>query len=53
VAIVASARQTTEELYLLQKLATRLEAMTDSVPRKGRRTAAGQRRSQSEQHGAG
>jgi NADH-quinone oxidoreductase subunit G len=35
VAIVASARQTTEELYLLKKLATRLGALTDSVPRLG------------------
>jgi NADH-quinone oxidoreductase subunit G len=33
VAIVASARQTNEELFLLKKLATRLDAMTDSVPR--------------------
>jgi NADH-quinone oxidoreductase subunit G len=32
-AIVASARQTTEELYLLSKLAGKLGAMTDSVPR--------------------
>jgi len=32
-AIVASARQTNEELYLLAKLAKRLEAVTDSVPR--------------------
>jgi NADH-quinone oxidoreductase subunit G len=35
VAIVASARQTTEELYLLKKLATRLGALTDSIPREG------------------
>jgi NADH-quinone oxidoreductase subunit G len=35
VAIVASARQTTEELYLLKKLATKLSAITDSVPRTG------------------
>ena len=35
VAIVASARQTTEELYLLKKLATRLGAITDSVAREG------------------
>ncbi len=33
VAIVASARQTNEELYLLAKLAKRLGAITDSVPR--------------------
>jgi NADH-quinone oxidoreductase subunit G len=33
VAIVASARQTNEELYLLAKLAKRLGAVTDSVPR--------------------
>lgn len=32
-AIIASARQTNEELYLLSKLAKRLEAITDSVPR--------------------
>ncbi len=35
IAIVASARQTTEELYLLKRLATRLGALTDSVPRLG------------------
>ena len=34
-AIVASARQTNEELFLLKKLATRLGALTDSVPRCG------------------
>jgi NADH-quinone oxidoreductase subunit G len=34
-AIVASARQTNEELYLLSKLAQKLEAVTDSVPRSG------------------
>jgi len=33
VAIVASARQTNEELYLLNKLKTKLGAMSDSVPR--------------------
>jgi NADH-quinone oxidoreductase subunit G len=35
VAIIASARQTTEELYLLKKLATSLGALTDSVLRRG------------------
>ncbi len=35
VAIVASARQTTEELYLLAKLAGKFGALTDSVPRIG------------------
>ncbi len=35
VAIVASARQSTEELYLLKKLATKLGALTDSIPREG------------------
>ncbi len=35
VAIVASARQTNEELYLLSKLAKKLGALTDSVPRTG------------------
>jgi NADH-quinone oxidoreductase subunit G len=35
VAIVASARQTTEEIYLLKKLAERVGAMTDVVPRSG------------------
>ncbi len=35
VAIVASARQTNEELYLLRKLAQRLGAASDSVPRAG------------------
>jgi NADH-quinone oxidoreductase subunit G len=34
-AIVASARQTNEELYLLAKLAKRFGALTDSVPRQG------------------
>jgi NADH-quinone oxidoreductase subunit G len=34
-AIVASARQTNEELYLLSKLAKKLGALTDSVPRTG------------------
>ncbi|PYJ07878.1 MAG: NADH-quinone oxidoreductase subunit L [Verrucomicrobia bacterium] len=35
VAILASARQSNEELYLLAKLAKRLGALTDSVPRRG------------------
>ena len=35
VAIVASARQTTEELFLLKKLAAKLGAVTDLVPRPG------------------
>jgi NADH-quinone oxidoreductase subunit G len=35
VAVVASARQTNEELWLLRKLATRLDAVTDAVPRRG------------------
>ena len=35
VAIVASARQTNEELFLLNKLAKRFKALTDSVPRNG------------------
>lgn len=35
VAIIASARQTTEELFLLGKLAKKLGAITDSVPRVG------------------
>jgi NADH-quinone oxidoreductase subunit G len=35
VALVASARQTNEELYLLSKLAKKLGAITDSVPRVG------------------
>ncbi len=35
IAIVASARQTNEELYLLKKLADKLEAITDCVPRQG------------------
>src|SRR5262245_6584913 len=34
-AIVASARQTNEELYLLSKLAGKFGALTDSVPRTG------------------
>jgi NADH-quinone oxidoreductase subunit G len=32
-AVIASARQTNEELYLLAKLSKKLKAMTDSVPR--------------------
>lgn len=35
VAVIASARQTTEELFLLAKLAKKLGAITDSVPRVG------------------
>ncbi len=35
VAIVASARQTNEELYLLRKLAAKTGAITDAVPRTG------------------
>ena len=35
VAVIASARQTNEELYLLAKLAKKLGALTDSVPRPG------------------
>ncbi|HZL42726.1 MAG TPA: 2Fe-2S iron-sulfur cluster-binding protein, partial [Verrucomicrobiae bacterium] len=35
VAIVASARQSNEELFLLKKLAEKLGALTDSVPRQG------------------
>jgi NADH-quinone oxidoreductase subunit G len=35
VAIIGSARQTNEELYLLKKLADKLGASTDSVPRRG------------------
>src|SRR5262249_28719533 len=34
-AIIASARQTNEELYLLARLAKKLNALTDSVPRLG------------------
>ena len=36
VAIVASARQTNEELHILSKLAKYLDAITDSIPRKGK-----------------
>ena len=35
VAIIASARQTNEELFLLKKLAAKFDALTDSVPRLG------------------
>jgi NADH-quinone oxidoreductase subunit G len=35
VAIIASARQTNEELFLLKKLGTKLGAITDSIPRTG------------------
>ncbi len=34
-AIIASARQTNEELYLIGKLAAKLGAVTDSIPRTG------------------
>jgi NADH-quinone oxidoreductase subunit G len=34
-AIIASARQTNEELFLLSKLAKKLNAITDSLPRSG------------------
>src|SRR5579883_1891514 len=34
-AVIGSARQTNEELFLIGKLATNLEALTDSVPRLG------------------
>jgi NADH-quinone oxidoreductase subunit G len=34
-AIIASARQTNEELYLLSKLSKKFSALTDSVPRAG------------------
>src|SRR6185436_9002537 len=34
-AIVASARQTNEELFLLKKIATKLKAVTDSIARNG------------------
>jgi len=34
-AIIASARQTNEELFLLKKLATKVGAITDSIPRTG------------------
>jgi NADH-quinone oxidoreductase subunit G len=35
VAIIASARQTNEELFLLKKMADQLKAITDAVPRLG------------------
>ncbi len=35
VAIIASARQTNEELFLIKKLATKVGAITDSIPRTG------------------
>jgi NADH-quinone oxidoreductase subunit G len=35
IAIIGSARQTNEELYLLKKLADKLGAITDSIPRRG------------------
>lgn len=35
VAIIASARQTNEELWLLAKLKAKLHAMSDSIPREG------------------
>jgi NADH-quinone oxidoreductase subunit G len=35
VAVIASARQTNEELYLLKKLAGKFDALTDSIPRPG------------------
>ena len=39
VAIVASARQTNEELWLLSKLKAKLRAVSDSVPREGEATS--------------
>ena len=39
VAVIASARQTNEELYLLGALARKLNALTDSVPRAGQADA--------------
>ena len=36
VAVIGGARQTNEELYLLKKLANKLEAITDSSPRMGK-----------------
>jgi len=36
VAIIASARQTNEELWLLSKLKSKLDAMSDSIPRIGK-----------------
>jgi NADH-quinone oxidoreductase subunit G len=35
VAMVASARQSNEELYLLKKVAAKFDAITDSIPRSG------------------
>jgi NADH-quinone oxidoreductase subunit G len=35
VAVIASARQSNEELYLLKKLVSRFNALTDSIPRLG------------------
>ena len=35
VAIIASARQTNEELYLIKKIADRLNALSDAIPRAG------------------
>ncbi|MEY2407890.1 MAG: NADH-quinone oxidoreductase subunit [Verrucomicrobiota bacterium] len=35
VALIASARQTNEELFLLKKLAAKVGALTDSIPRTG------------------
>jgi len=34
-AVIASCRQTNEELYLLSRIASRLEAISETVPRKG------------------
>jgi NADH-quinone oxidoreductase subunit G len=49
VAIVASARQTNEELFLLSKLATKLGRVSDSVPRIGEATICSWRGQESEQ----
>ena len=38
-AIIASSRQTNEELYLLASLSKHLDALTDTVPRKGKADA--------------
>jgi len=46
VAIIASARQTNEELWLLGKLKARLGAISDAVPRYGRRRQTARQRGQ-------
>ena len=50
VAIIASARQTNEELWLIAKLKTKLGAISDSIPRTGPLRQAARQRGQESEH---